>query len=130
MSKDVPNTYRKESDSVLLLGYDRPIAGREKHASDLLDEMFGFLEKAKAAGRIVAFDAVSLAVHGGNLNGFVLIRGDRKALDDFRASEEFDDLSIRAHMVMTGVSVLSGVHGELVKTRRIDRVRKLSAKLR
>lgn len=117
----------QSNNSILFLGYDRPIAGREMAAVSVIEHLTKLLDKAKKENLIESYDSISLAVHGGNVNGFLLVRGNRKGLDDLRASDEFDDLAVQAHMVMSGVSILSGVHGEAVVTRRMDRIKKLTS---
>lgn len=118
---------KMNDDAVLLLGYDRPIPGREENASNLIDELFAFLEQQKSTKNLDTYDAISLNVYGGDLNGFVLIRGKRGKLDELRACDEFDELMVKAHMLMTGVRVITGVHGELVRGRRMERIRTLAS---
>lgn len=117
---------KESNNSVMFLGYNRPVTGREIAASQTIESLVKYLEKAIKSKLITSYDTVSLTVHGGDLNGFILIRGNRKNLDEMRASEEFDELAIKAHMVMTGVSVLTGVYGEAVTTRRLERLNKLA----
>lgn len=115
------------SDDVLFVGYDRPVTGRETAASDLIDAGFRFLDGQKAGGKIRDYEAISLTPHGGGLSGFLLIRGTRQALDALRASSEFDEFVVKAHMTMTGVSVVTGLSGDLVKGRRLERIKTLAA---
>ena len=96
-------------------------------AVDVISSLVKFLEQAKQKGSIASYDTVSLSVHSGHLNGFILIRGNRSKLDELRASEMFDDLAIQAHMVMTGVGIHTGVYGEEVTNRRTERLKKLAA---
>jgi hypothetical protein len=63
-------------------------------------------------GRIEGFDVLLLAPHGGDLNGFVVLRGDRKALADVRFSEEFERLIARASAIIDSPGVIPAYAGE------------------
>ena len=52
-------------------------------------EYTGWLEKLQASGQIESFEPVLATPHGGDLNGFIMIRGDRTKLDQLSTTEEW-----------------------------------------
>jgi hypothetical protein len=70
-----------------------------------------FLEGLLQEGRIDGFDAVALAPHGGDLAGFVLVRGDRDSVMDLRGSDEFRRITTRMQRVHQNVGELEAFTG-------------------
>jgi hypothetical protein len=97
---------------VLFLGWKRPVAGREKAAMELFGEGMGLWADLQKAGQIASFEPVLLAAHGGDLNGFILLRGDQAKLDAVRTSDRFMDLTTRAVILLEGFGVVPGWEGE------------------
>ena len=68
--------------------------------------------KLQQDGRIDSFDVLLLAPHGGDLNGFVVLHGDRKALAEIRFSEEFGRLLVRAAAIIDSPGAIPAYGGE------------------
>ena len=51
---------------------------------------------------------------GGDLNGFVLIRGDAAKLDEVRREETFRNFSIEANFCLENFGVIDGYIGDAV----------------
>ncbi len=100
------------ADAGLLIGWNRVVPGRDDHAVDLWNEMLTFVRRLHAEGRIKQFEPVILGAHGGQLNGFVLLRGDQAHLDQIRNSEEFLVLNVRAQRALDGFTVVRAHFGE------------------
>jgi hypothetical protein len=100
------------ADSVLFLGWNRSSAGREQQAMQLFQKVIEFYGKLQAEGRIESFEPVILAAHGGDLNGFVLLRGDTEKLDEVRRDDTFLNYSIEASYCLEGFGVVPGYIGE------------------
>lgn len=100
------------STDVIFLGWNRAVAGREAASAETFQEFLGYLGGLQQAGKIASFEPVFLNPHGGDLNGFILIRGDRAQLDALAASEEWQMYMTRAGMEMEGLGVVQGVTGE------------------
>jgi len=100
------------ADSALFVGWNRSVHGKEKEALEVLSSALAFYGKQAAAGVIESFEPVLLSHHGGDLNGFVLIRGDGPKLDAFAQSDEFRDLLLKADMCVNGIGVIHGYVGE------------------
>ena len=60
-------------------------------------------------------EPVLLEPHGGDLAGFVLIRGDQEKLSRLRTSEEFVRLNQRAQLVVDNFGVVTAYAGEAVQ---------------
>jgi hypothetical protein len=101
------------ADYVLFIGWNRPIPGREKAARELFREAVAFYSEQKASGHITSFEPVILSVHGGDLNGFILVKGEEAKLDALQRSDKFqDDLTTKVDLNVQGVGVIRGWSGE------------------
>ena len=68
--------------------------------------------KLQQDGRIEGFDVVLLAPHGGDLNGFVIVHGERQKLAEIRFSDEFERLLARASAIVDAPGVVPAYTGE------------------
>jgi hypothetical protein len=66
-------------------------------------------------GEIESFEPVALEPHGGDLMGFLLVRGDPEKLNRMRFSQEFSRLIGRASFAVESFGVVSAVIGEEVQ---------------
>lgn len=95
----------------LFVGWGSIIPGREKTASRVLGEAMGYLEGLKAGGVIESFDVVLLEPHGGELEGFVLVKGDRQALAQLRVDASFVKIVVGVQLVHAKVGVVGAYSG-------------------
>lgn len=100
--------------NVVFLGWDHPTAGREAKAVELFQENHQYLTSLQQAGTIQSFESVLLNPHGGDLNGFTLIRGESGKLDDLLSSEQWEMFMIRAGLLVDGFGLIRGVSGDLL----------------
>ena len=100
------------ADRVLFLGWNRSVAGREQQAMQLFQKATEFYGGLQADGRIEGFEPVVLAAHGGDLNGFILLKGEAEKLDEVRRDDTFVDLSIEANYCLEGFGIVHGYIGE------------------
>ena|SRR5580704_9951790 len=105
------------ANDVMFIGWNRPIAGREQAASELFMHSMEFYESQKKAGNLAGYEVVLLDPHGGELNGYVLLRGARAKLDALVASDEFVSIMVKASVFLTEVGAIHGVTGEAVGQR-------------
>jgi len=99
------------AQGTLFVGWGSIVAGREKIASKVLGEAMGYLQGLKAAGTIESVDVVLLEPHGGELEGFVLIKGDRAKLAQLRVDDEFVKVIVGVQLVHSKVGVVGGYSG-------------------
>ena len=103
--------------SVLLFGWNRSIPGREKVSAGHFDEFVKYLSGLQRNAAIQGFDVVFLDAHGGDLNGFFLIRGESSKLDAVVSTSEWITHITRATLHLEGSGVVRGVTGDEVMKR-------------
>ncbi len=97
------------ADAALFVGYGPPIPGREQRGLALFNEVLGYYGRLQEQGEIESFEAVLLESHGGDLEGFLLLRGEAEKLDRVRRSDEFLGYNTRAELVVHNFGVV-GAH--------------------
>ena len=103
--------------NVMLFGWNRPIPGREKVSAQHFEEFVQYLGGLQRKGAIQTFDVVFLDTHGGDLNGFFLIKGDSTKLDALVATTEWTTHITRAAHHLDGSGVVRGVAGDEIRGR-------------
>jgi hypothetical protein len=96
----------------LFIGWGAVVRGREKQALQVFQESMEYYGKLQREGRIERFDVLLLSPHGGDLGGFVVLHGDRKALGEIRFSDEFQRLTARATAIIDSLGVVPAYGGE------------------
>jgi hypothetical protein len=99
------------AESALFVGYGATITGREQHALGLFNEVLGYYARLQERGEIESFEAVLLEPHGGELSGFLLLRGEAGKLDQVRRSDEFLGYNARAGLVVHNFGVVGAYIG-------------------
>jgi hypothetical protein len=102
------------ADSAIFIGFGVPVRGRERQALAVFNEAMQFYGSLQERGEIESFEAVFLEPHGGDLGGFILLRGNRDALARLRATDEFDRLNLRADLVVEGFGVVNASLGDRI----------------
>lgn len=100
------------ADAGLFIGWGEVVRGRESEATELFSETLGYYARIQEEGVIESFEPVFLEPHGGELAGFILIRGDAEKLAALRVSEEFTQLSIRVGLIVDKLGVVGADLGE------------------
>jgi hypothetical protein len=91
----------------VFIGFGFPVRGREKGAAKVFEELLQLLGKQSQAGAVESFEPCFLQAHGGDLGGFVLVRGDRAKLDQMVASQEFNRLATRAQLTVENFGIVN-----------------------
>ncbi len=73
----------------LFIGWGPTVHGREQQALPVFNETVRYFAGLQQQGEIAGFEPVALEPHGGDLSGFLLVRGDREALARLRTGGEF-----------------------------------------
>ena len=94
------------ADAGLFVGWGDAVRGREGQAVELFNEVIAYYDRLQEEGTIDSFEPVFLEPHGGDLNGFALIRGDAEKLAALRVSDEFTQFSLRAMLVVDSFGVV------------------------
>ncbi|MBN8942286.1 MAG: hypothetical protein J0H01_22460 [Rhizobiales bacterium] len=90
----------------LFVGWGALIPGREKVAPGVLDEALAFLQGKRQRAEIDGFDVALLEPHGGDLEGFVLVKGDKDVLARLRVEEAFLRIIVGVQLVHQRVGVV------------------------
>jgi hypothetical protein len=99
------------ADSALFIGWGEIVRGRERNGPELFNEAIEYFGRLQQDGRIEGFEPWFMERHGGDLNGFFLLRGDRTKLDDVRRDADFERLLTRVSMVVDNVGVTTAYTG-------------------
>ena len=103
--------------NVIFFAWNRSIPGREQISGVHFDEFVTYLGGLAQTGAIQGFDVVLLDSHGGDMNGFFLIRGDEGNLDALMATAEWTEHMTRASLHLDGSGAVRGVTGDSVAGR-------------
>jgi hypothetical protein len=93
----------------LFFGFGIPARGRETQAAKVFGEVLAYWNERKAAGDIESIEVAILEPHGGDLGGFILIRGEPQKLAQLRGSEEASRYNLRAGYAVEGFGVISAL---------------------
>jgi hypothetical protein len=97
------------ADFGLFIGFGQPARGREIQAAKVFGETLAYYGELQKRGEIESFQVAILEAHGGELGGFILLRGERERLDKVRASAEFERLVLRANFIAESIGVVSAL---------------------
>jgi hypothetical protein len=100
------------ADDALFIGWGEVVRGREEKAVEVFGETIQYYGQLQQDGKIESFEPYFLAPHGGDLGGFVLLRGERSQLDEIVRSEEFERLQTRVTLIVDGSGTVPAVTGE------------------
>ena len=65
-----------------------------------------YLGQQTQRGNVESFEPAFLKAHGGDLSGFILLRGDRNKLDQMKATEEFQRFVLRGQITIEHFGVV------------------------
>ena len=100
------------ADAGLFIGWGAPVRGREAKGLDIFNEALAYYGRLQQEGVIESFEAVILEPHGGDLQGFILIRGSQEKLAQLRVDDEFNRMSTRAAQIIDGLGVVGAALGD------------------
>ena len=100
------------ADAGLFIGWGAPVRGREAKGLEVFNEALAYYARLQQEGAIESFEPVLLEPHGGDLEGFVLLRGAEERLAQLRVDDEFVRLSTRAGLIIEGLGVVGAALGD------------------
>jgi hypothetical protein len=100
------------ADAGLFIGWGAPITGREAKGLEVLSESLAYYARLQQEGVIESFEMAILEPHGGDLQGFVLLRGSEERLAQLRVDDEFLRLTTRAGLIVDGLGVIGAALGD------------------
>jgi hypothetical protein len=105
------------ADAGLFVGFGNPVRGREGQAIELFNETIAWYTRLQEEDEIESFEPVFLEPHGGDLGGFILIRGDAEKLSKLRVSEQFTQFTIRAGLCVESIGVVGADMNERLQSQ-------------
>jgi hypothetical protein len=107
------------ANHALVIGWNRAVTGREARALEGFQRSIAFWTKQIKDGNVESFEPFLLTPHGGDLNGFILVKGDRDKLNAVRWSEEFQDIQYDAMQYLDGLGVSDALAGDAIGPARM-----------
>jgi hypothetical protein len=104
----------------IFIGWGEPFPTYREKALKVFGEAMQFNKRLQQQGEIESFEPVVLDYHGGDLSGFVLIRGDRDKLSRLRSNPEFMSLIVKCALVVKDVGVIDAFSGDGAEARFAD----------
>ena len=108
------------ANGALVIGWGSVIPGREQKSLQVFNEALQYYARLQQQGTIESFEPVALDYHGGDLQGFLLIRSDREKLNALRTNEEFLRLTNRVGLVVDNFGVITAFIGEELRRLYAD----------
>ena len=102
------------ADTGLFIGWGKVVRGREATAVDSFNETVGYLGQLQGDGRIEDFELCFLEPHGGDMDGFMLLRGSAEQIHSVRHDAEFEHHMVRANLVVENLGVVEAALGERI----------------
>lgn len=98
----------------LFVGWNRAVPGREAQAGELFAQAMGYYEKLQKSGKITGFESFFLAPHGGDMNGFTVLKGTCQNLMAIQTDDEFVNIQMRAGHLLQGFGVAQAWTGNQI----------------
>ncbi|NNM06381.1 MAG: hypothetical protein HKO65_14915 [Gemmatimonadetes bacterium] len=112
--------------NAVFFAWNRSVPGREEASGAHFDEFVAYLSAQAQNGTIQGFDVVFLDPHGGDMNGFFLIKGEPEGIQALLSSPEWTEHMTRASLHLMGSGSVGAVTGDQV-ARRMDLWKRLSS---
>lgn len=100
------------TDAALFIGWGDTKPGREKQAVMLFKESLAYMTKLVSEGIVASVEPFFLEPHGGDLEGFWVLRGDLDKLSALRIDDDFQRFAVRAQANVDGFRVIAATTGE------------------
>lgn len=100
------------ADAALFIGWGQVTRGREERALQVFNESVEYWGGLQGDGKIEDFEVVLLTPHGGDLQGFALLRGSSDQVGALRADEEFQRRITRADLIVESQGVVDALVGD------------------
>lgn len=94
------------ADSGIFIGWGAPVRGRENKALAVFAESLAYYTRLQQEGTIESFEPVILSPHGGDLAGFILIRGEEAKLSNLMNDPEWLRLQTRASLIADNLGTI------------------------
>src|SRR5437867_7950976 len=100
------------TDSALFIRWGATAGGRERQSVELFAESLRYLTGLVEQGRVASVEPFFLEPHGGNLEGFCIVRGDLEDLSKLRIDDTFQRLSTKTLETLPNLEIDGGCEVE------------------
>jgi hypothetical protein len=100
------------ADAGLFIGWGEVVRGREERALDVFNETLELYGQLQSDGRIESFEVALLDPHGGELQGYAMLRGSEDQIDAVRRDENFIRAMTKASLVVDDLGLIGASIGE------------------
>ena len=114
------------ADAAVFIGWGPVVRGRESQALEVFNEAVQYYADLQKQKVIESSEVVLLEQHGGDLNGFILLRGDVDRLAQLRNDHEFQKRTIRAALYVDNIGVVGALIGAGVTRGMTDYMEEIS----
>jgi hypothetical protein len=94
-----------------------PTPALAPQAMKVFGEATEYWKRKQEERMIDSFESVFLEYYGGDLSGFLLVRGDREKLDKIRRDPEFEHRNIKTAQLVPNFGVIDAFTGEDLQRR-------------
>ena len=101
--------------NAIIMAWNRAVPGREKQAMELFQSSLAYWTKKQEAGAIESFEPVIGTLHGGDMNGFFLIKGEPAKLDALQHEKDYIDLILQIGLALDGFGAIRAFHGSALQ---------------
>lgn len=105
------------AQGALFIGWGALVSGREHKASQVFAEAMKYFSTLQQQGDVESMEVVGLEPHGGDLRGFILLRGDTDKLAHLQQRDDFRRSISRAVAVVQNVGVVAAIAGDELSSR-------------
>ena len=98
-------------DAGVFIGWGPSLPGRERKSVELFLETMRYFMSLVAEGRLISVEPVFLEPHGGDLEGFIFIRGEADEINRLRTEEEVRRLMVKAGVILQSLRVVGAITG-------------------
>jgi hypothetical protein len=95
----------------VFIGWGPSLPGRERKSVELFLETMRYFMGLVAGGRLISVEPVFLEPHGGDLEGFIFIRGEQEELIRLRSEDEVRRLMVKAGLILQNLRVVGAITG-------------------
>jgi hypothetical protein len=100
------------ADAGLFIGWGEVVRGREDRALEVFGESVELYGQMQANGRIEDFELALLNPHGGDLQGFALLRGSEAQIDAVGRDEDFQRVMTKASLLVDNLGLIPAAIGD------------------
>src|SRR5262245_26087821 len=89
------------AEAALCTVWGEPVPGREKQALNVYNDVVQYWTRLQQEGKIERFDITVLMPSGGDVNGFLVVRGTAQQIDSVRRTKDYQQLLNRVQLVVS-----------------------------